>query len=258
MPQPVGPPASSYDDVLQRDLVVRTRDGSEVAAICFEPTTVGPHPAVAIGAEGTGINEFVRRVGATLAHLGYVVVVPDFYRGAGPPDPEAYEDFGTLMAHIDALDFPRATHDLLAAIDLLRSMPNVDSARVAVWGYCTGASLGLFAAELDRRLAAAVLFYPSQPTFGALTPKTPVHAIDLLWAVACPVLILYGDADVVMPPELLADVRDRLDHWGVEHELAIYPGAGHAFCAETPLLFDEQAATAAWQDAVDFLAARIR
>jgi carboxymethylenebutenolidase len=248
-----GPSAAAYDDVVEESVNLRGRDGHDVPAVRFRPAGSGVHPAIAIGAEATGINEFIRRVGATLAHLGYVVVVPDYYRGDGPPDPEAYEDFDTMIAYIDALDFTRATGDLLAAVDQLRTLPYVDASEVAVWGYCTGATLALFAAELDRRLSAAVLFYPSQPTFAATTDKTPVHAMDLLWAIECPVLVLYGDADVVMPPELLDELRRRLALWGVDHRIAVYAGAGHAFCAEAPMLFDEHAAAHGWRDAVEFI-----
>jgi carboxymethylenebutenolidase len=248
-----GPISSSYDDVVQDTVNLRGRDGAEVPALRFRPAGEGVHPAIAMGAEATGINVFIRRVGATLAHLGYVVVVPDYYRGNGPPDPEAYEDFDTMIAFIDELDFTRATGDVLAAVDHLRTLPYVDADEVSVWGYCTGATLALFAAELDRQLSAAVLFYPSQPTFAALTDKTPVHAMDLLWSIECPVLVLYGDADVVMPPEVLDDLRRRLIAWGVDHRIATYAGAGHAFCAETPLLFDESAAEHGWREAVDFL-----
>jgi hypothetical protein len=84
--------------------------------------------------------------------------VPTFvYTPPGPgPRPAAVlspEAFG-IMGGIDALDFAAGTHDILAV--------------------------------LDRRLAAAVRFFPSQPTFPELTPKRPVQPADLLWNVACP------------------------------------------------------------------------
>ena len=37
------------------------------------------------------------------------------------------------------------------------------------------------------------------------------------------------------------------------HDVAIYPGAGHAFCSEVPLLFHHDAATRGWQDALAFI-----
>jgi dienelactone hydrolase len=150
-----GPPTASYDDVVAEVVRLRGRDGIELDALRFRPSGDGPFPAVAVGAEATGINQFIRRVGATLALAGDVVIVPDYFRGQGPPGPEDYEDFDTLVGYIDALDFQRATSDLLAAVDHARKLPYVDADDVAVWGYCTGATLALFAAELDRGLSAA-------------------------------------------------------------------------------------------------------
>ena len=101
------------------------------------------------------MNAFIQRVGASLAHAGIVTVVIDPYRFDGPPDPEDYTDFDTLMAFINTLDFVRATHDMLAGVEHARALPTVDPERVGVWGYCTGATLALLAACVDQRLAGS-------------------------------------------------------------------------------------------------------
>jgi carboxymethylenebutenolidase len=249
-----GPPTSSYDDVRPDRVSLTGRDGVRFDALIFQPEGSGRFPAVVIGAEGTGVNRFIERVGASLAHAGMVTMVVDPYRFDGPPDPEAYEDFETLMSIIDRLDFVRATHDMLAAVDHVRSLSSVDPDRVGVWGYCTGATLALLAATADRRLGAAVLFYPSQPVFDQLNDRTPAHPMDLLWAIRARTLVLYGDNDVVMPADRLAELRRRLQAWHVPHEVELYPGAGHAFCSETPLLFHPESAVNGWRRAVEFAA----
>lgn len=225
--------------------------------LLFEPAGPGPHPGVVLGMEATGINHFIRDVGARLAALGYVVALPDYYRGGGPADPEDYDDLDAIIPHTLALDFPGAARDLIAAADALRARPDVDADRVGYWGYCTGASVALLAACLDRLAALAVCFYPSQPTFTELTPKRPAHLIDLLWLLTCPLLLVYGDADEIMPAALLDDVRDRLARWGVDHEVRVYPGAGHAFSAPAAAFHHAAADAASWADAVEYLQARM-
>lgn len=155
-----------------------------------------------IGVETYGPNRFTAGVATRLAEEGHVVVVPDYYRGAGPSDP------GTPA---------------------------------------------LLAAELSDRVAAAVLFFPSQPWFAELTTRTPVHPVDLLWALRGPALFLYGDQDPVLPPERLADLRDRLGRAGERHRLIVYPSAGHAFCAPVPPMRDDAADRASWADATGIL-----
>lgn len=231
---------------------MRARDGADVETLLFVPESDGPSPAVAIGAEGTGITRVVRDLAGELAGRGFVVAVPDFFRGAAPEDPEDLSDIEAVMATIGALDFRRATHDLIDAVEYLRTLPNVDPARVATWGYCTGATLALLAAELDPHLAAAVLFYPSQPTFDVLDDRKPVHPIDLMWNLRCPTLLIYGDQDVIMPPERLHDLGRRVHQWGVDVEIVSYAGAGHAFCTDYPGFLHGGAARQAQADALAF------
>jgi carboxymethylenebutenolidase len=247
------PTSDRYDDVVESSLDLSARDGGVIPTLVFRPDGAGPYPAVVLGVEAYGINDFGRRVAASLAHLGFVVVVPDYYRGHGLTQPDNYADFSEVMAFIGALDFTAGANDQLAALDYAANLDYVDASRLAVWGYCTGGTLALLAAELSDRVRAAVLFFPSQPSFPELTPKTPVHPVDLLWALQSPTLFIYGDQDEVMPAERLVDLRDRLGQWHVDHQVNIYSGAGHAFSAPEPPLRNDAADRASWPDAVRFL-----
>jgi carboxymethylenebutenolidase len=227
----------------------------EAVTEIVKPTGRGPWPGIVFGAEAYGPNEFIRGVQGRLADLGYASVVPDYYRGEGPENTEAYDDFEEVVGHIARLDFTAGARDLARAVDALRADPDVDPSRVAVWGYCTGGTLALLAACMRGDLAAAVLFFPSQPVFDELTPLHPVHPMDMLWQLMCPTLIVYGSEDMVMPPELLANLRERIAQWNVDAEVRVYPGANHAFSAPWGPLRHDEADRAAWADAVAFLQA---
>jgi carboxymethylenebutenolidase len=214
-----------------------------------------PHPGVVIGAEAYGINPFIQGVRQRLVGLGYAAAVPDYYHGEGPRDVAAYDDFAEVVEHIGRLDFTRGARDLAQAVDALRATPGVDPRRVCLWGYCTGGTLAWLAACLRGDVAAAVLFFPSQPVFHELGPRTPVHPMDLLWQLTCPVLFLYGDRDPVMAPERLDDLHARIDRWGINAEVRRYVGAGHSFSAPWGPLRHEEADRTAWDDAVAFLRA---
>ena len=131
------PRADAYDDVDLVEVRLQARQGS-LPALLYRPGAEGPWPAVVLAAEAYGINTFTRRVAATLAHLGYVTLVPDYYRAEGPTDPEGYLDFTEVLEFIGDLDFRRATHDVVAAIDYLQDQPSVLADRVAVWGTAPG------------------------------------------------------------------------------------------------------------------------
>jgi carboxymethylenebutenolidase len=217
------------------------------------PDGRGPHPGVVLGAEAYGPNPFIHGVQARLADLGYASVVPDYYHGQGPTNRESYDQFDEVIEHIARLDFTQAARQLARAVDALRATPEVDPRRVAVWGYCTGGTLAWLAACLRGDVAAAVLFFPSQPRFDELAPPTPVHPIDLLWQLTCPTLFIYGEDDFVMPPELLEDVRARIDRWNVDAEVRTYPGATHSFTAPWGAMRNDEADRVAWEDATAFL-----
>ena len=187
----------------------------------MRPEGSGPHPAVVIGAEAYGPNEFSHDVQTRLAELGYASVVPDFYDGDGPKNTEAYDDYEEVVSYIARLDFTRGARRLALAIDELRAEPDIDASRIAVWGYCTGATLAWLAGCMRGDVAAAVLFFPSQPVFEELSPRSPVHPLDVLWQLTCPTLFMYGDQDIVAPAELLDDLRARIEQWGVDAEVRI-------------------------------------
>jgi carboxymethylenebutenolidase len=231
-------------------------DGGEVAGVEFRPVGDVPRPAIVLGAEATGVNTFIRQVGERLAAAGFVAVVPDYYRGQGPADPDDYSDFPALVRHIDALDFRQGTYDLLAAVDYVRSRPYVDPARVFTWGYCTGGTLAMLAGCLDRALAGTVLFYPSQPVFPSLTRKRPVHPKDLVWNHRPPMALFYGDEDRAVPLTVQRELYDELDRWGVDATIRTYSGAGHVFAGHAGDSYRETADVDSWKTAMHFVSNR--
>jgi carboxymethylenebutenolidase len=224
-----------------------------VTTLVHRPDRPGPHPAIALGAEATGVNEFLRRIAATLASRGFVTALPDYFRGGGPRDPDNYDDFDDILPHLDALDFTRATRDVALAADMLVHRPDVDPDRLGVWGYCTGATLALLAATVRSDVRAAVLFYPSQPFFERADDRHPPSPLDLLWALDAKTLWIFGDEDVVYPAPVQQDLRRRIEQWQVDVDVRVYPGAPHAFSAPGASFYAEGASRHSWQEALQFV-----
>jgi carboxymethylenebutenolidase len=49
----------------------------------------------------------------------------------------------------------------------------------------------------------------------------------------CPVLILHGEADAIVPVAEAYHLKELLEKRGVPYEMKIYPGVGHGFSGET-------------------------
>ncbi len=231
--------------------------GEVLPATLFQPAGTGPWPGIVLGAEATGINAFILTVGDRLAAEGFVALVFDYYRGAGPVDPEDNSDVPAIIEHINSLDFRRATYDTLAAVDYLRAQPTVAAEHVFAWGYCTGATIAMLAGCLDRTLAGTVLFYPSQPVFESLNDLRPAHPRDLVWNHRAPMMLFYGDEDAAVSNAVQDDLRAELRRWNVDATTPVYPGAGHVFAGQHfRSAYRPEAERDSWRRAVSFVHSR--
>ncbi|MDQ1360399.1 MAG: carboxymethylenebutenolidase [Acidimicrobiaceae bacterium] len=233
-------------------------EGEEVDTIVCRPGGGTPRAGIVLATEAQGVNAFIRGVGARLAEQGYVVAIPDYYHGRGSEDPDALVDLAHLAdieGLIGGLDFRRGAEDVLAAAAHLRRHEGMGS--VAVWGYCTGGTLAMLAACMGRDVDAAVLFYPSQPTFHELSALRPAHPIDLIWQLRCPVLLLVGADDPVWPQDMVAEVARRFDRWSIPLESEVYEGAGHVFAGHFEDWHRPRAEAESWVRALDFLGRRL-
>jgi len=231
--------------------------GLDLPAEIFLPSRLDRAPAIVMCAEAYGPNHSTRTVAAALAQRGFVVILPDYYRGEGPKDRENYSDFTEVASVISKFNFRQAFLDIATCVDYMRSHPRVDPDRVGVWGYCTGATLALAAACIHRNVAAVVAFFPSQPRFATHDDAHPLDVIDMIWALQCPLLVEYGDADGVWPVELRTELERRAKAWGLDAEFVLHPGAGHAFNAPVPPLRNDAADRLGWATAFEFVQKRL-
>ncbi|MFH8573684.1 dienelactone hydrolase family protein [Streptomyces sp. NPDC017993] len=118
-------------------------DGLTMIGHLALPAGVGRRPAVLVGPEGPGLNDFQRRRADTLAELGYVALALDINGGRWFTDPEE------MLARTTPLlaDPDRMRGIGHAALDVLRAEPRTDPDRIAAVGYGTGGAIVL---ELGR------------------------------------------------------------------------------------------------------------
>ena len=66
-------------------------------------------------------------------------------------------------------------------------------------------------------------------------------------------LLLYGDEDAAVPPEVQQDLYQQLQRWNVEATVKVYQGAGHVFAGKHfGDAYREQADRDSWALAVEF------
>ena len=222
---------------------VSYKSGDEtVQGMLYTPSGKGPFPGVIVIHEWWGFNDWVKEQASKLADQGYEALAVDLYRGkvATTPD-EAHE----LMRGVPE---DRATRDLHAAFEFLKSQSNVKKDRMASIGWCMGGGYSLDVALQETTLTAAVINY------GHLAVDA-----DSLKKINASILGIFGGQDRGIPVDDVKKFEQTLKQLGKKVETVIYPNAGHAF--ENPNNKDgyrPDDAADAWKRTVKFLESTLK
>jgi dienelactone hydrolase len=172
-------------------------------------------PAVLVVPEWWGLNDYAKGRARQLADLGYVAMAVDMYgngQTAANPD-EAMKLAGPFYQN------PQLTQTRLdAALQKLKTYPEVDTNNIAAIGYCYGGYVVLNAAKLGEPLKGVVSFH------GDLSGVKPDKNL-----VKAKVLVLHGEADPLVKPEVVQQFKHQMDSAGVAYTFKSYPNAKHAF-----------------------------
>ena len=136
-----------------------------------------------------------------------------------------------------------AKQRFMAAYDLFKANPRVDTSRIAAIGYCFGGAVVLSMAEEGADLAGVASFH------GAL-PQEPVAAGT---AVKAKFLVAHGADDSLIPAEQVSTFIGNLKAANVDFQFIQYSGARHGFTnpdagkyGMQPLAYNEAADRRSW------------
>lgn len=206
----------------------------------------GRGPGVLLLQEIFGINDNMRGLAGKLADEGFAVLVPDmFWRLERRFERKDESGIADAFAMVQRYDWAHAAADIAAAHAHLLAM-EACTGKVGAVGFCFGGGLAFVAATQSRvegRGPDAAVCYYGSPINGML---------DQAENLECPTLFHYGSKDAFISTE-------QID--AVEAAVAGRPGvevhrfdAGHAFSNwDAPSMYDEAAATAAWERTIAFL-----
>ena len=222
---------------------VSYKSGDEtVQGVLYTPEGKGSFPALVVIHEWWGLNDWVKEQASKLADQGYVALAVDLYRGKVATSPD--------MAHELMRGVPedRAARDLNAAVDYLKSLPDVKKDRIGSIGWCMGGGYSLDVALQEPTLAAAVINYGHLATDSAALKK-----------INAPILGLFGGQDRGITPDDVNKFDQQMKSLGKNIDVHIYPDAGHAF--ENPNNtggYRAADAADAWKRTVSFLAETLK
>lgn len=193
-----------------------TANGTTMKGYLASPAGAGRHPGVLVVHEWWGHNEYARRRADMLAGLGYVALAVDMYgEGRQARHPEDAGKFANAVRS----NMDLAEKRFLAAMELLKSQPNVDPEKIAAIGYCFGGGIVLEMARRGVDLDGVVSFH------GSLATDSPARP----GRVKAKVLVYNGADDPFVKPEQIQAFKREMQAAGVDYEFVNLPGAKHSF-----------------------------
>lgn len=184
-------------------------------------------PGVIVLQEWWGLVPHIKDVVGRLAAQGYVALAPDLYHGKSTVEAE---EATHLM---NGLDWGRARQEIAGAVAYLRDVEGCT--RVGVVGFCMGGALTVIAAA-----------HPGVDCYAAFYGFPGKGAVDLS-TIKVPGRIFFGEEEGFFSvPDAQAFARAQEER-GIDTEVIIYKGAGHAFFNnDRPQVYRESAAYDAW------------
>ena len=223
-----------------------------LSGFLFLPPGPGPFPCM-ICNHGSGIEQGsldVSRPGtaARLLSWGVACFLPHrhgYGRSPGPPwRSEVHAEFGTdaydrqLLQRLDS-----ESDDVIAALDRLATMPEIDSRHVGVMGSSFGGTNTLFAASKDTRFVCAVDFAGAAMNWDR-TPGLRVAMLAAAAKIRVPLLLMQAANDYSIRPT--QEIAASLDGHRTPLQSKIFPAfgitpmEGHLLESTGALLWSEQ------------------
>ncbi|MEP4147500.1 MAG: dienelactone hydrolase family protein [Halioglobus sp.] len=206
----------------------------------------GDLPVVLVIHAWDGLGDEVRDKASRLAAQGYIAFAIDVH-GEGT----LHTDFSTVQEVLGPFMADRAMllRRLRAALAAAKTIPQADTARIGVMGYCFG---GTCALDLARSggpdIKAAVSFHGGLAGNGLEATR-----------ITAPVLVLHGNDDPMVPPEAVSEFQHEMSERGADWQLVSYGHTVHGFTrpeANNPdlgVMYNAMADKRSWQAMLQFL-----
>jgi hypothetical protein len=188
--------------------IVYKSDGDDIYGLLSVPKTAGRHPAfIIMPAQSIPKEDGQRFAGTQLNRLGFAAFSID-ERGQGETkaQPNSLQDDFRLFVAGQKTSQEKMVDDVLNALKVLEAMPEIDAARIYVWGESMGGRFAVIAAANEPKLKGVIMVSSS----GYGMPKTESADGDRFFRLIDPdyyiskiyprkVVMLHGLNDTVIP-----------------------------------------------------------
>lgn len=234
---------TSTEGLTAGEVKVPTPDG-EMPAYRAMPATGGPFPVVLVVQEIFGVHEHIKDICRRLAKLGYLAVAPELYARQGDVSKES--DIQRILSTVvSKVPDAQVLSDLDATAAWAKKSGKGDTSKLAVTGFCWGGRIVWLYVAHNPALKAGVAWYGR--LVGAADDLHPRHPLELVAELKCPVLGLYGGADMGIPNDTVEKMQQALKAANKPSEIVLYPDTPHGFHADYRPTYRAEAAADGWK-----------
>jgi dienelactone hydrolase len=203
-------------------------------------------PTVILVPTVMGVSDLELGFGRQLVELGYNAFVADLFgkKFRGAERDTMFGEMGRLKSDREAL-----RRRLLALLEQVRGLDEVEPGAIVVAGYCFGGMCALDVARSGADIAAAVSFHGLFDPPGL--PDKPIKA---------KVVAFHGWDDPMVPPEAVVALGQELTRGGADWQIHAYGHVAHGFTNPNAhtigiegVRYNELAAERSWTSFVNLL-----
>ena len=221
-------------------------EGSVLEGFIAYKDSATPSPGVLISHAWGGSGEFEFAKARALAELGFVGFAMDLYgKGIRGSNPE--ENAKLMQPFLEDRELLQAR--MIASLETLRSIPEVDSNCIAAMGFCFGGLCVLDLARTGEDIRGVISLH------GFFTPPDNTEGNKI----KAKILVLHGNDDPMVPAEAVPALGQELTDAGADWQIYVYGNTKHAFTNpnandhDRGTVYNPDADRRSWQATLNFL-----
>jgi carboxymethylenebutenolidase len=188
----------------------------------------------------------IRDVTERIAKLGYVAIAPALFQRQAPGFETGYtpEDVEIGRNYAAQTTASELLSDIQAAINYLKTLPEVKPDGFGCIGFCFGGHVAYLAATLTD-IQATASFYGAGIT--TRTPGGGKPTITKTSEIKGTIYAFFGQEDGSIPSEQVDEIAAEFAKYNISHRLFRYDGSNHGFFCDRRASYNSKAASDAWE-----------
>jgi carboxymethylenebutenolidase len=233
------------EQAIQTKTIQISEDNCQIAAYLAKPTAAGSYPGIVVLQEIFGVNGHIRDVTERIAKLGYVAISPALFQRQAPGFDVGYtpKDMEIGRQYASQTTASELLGDIQAAINYLKTLPEVKPDGFGCIGFCFGGHVAYLAATLSD-IKATASFYGAGIT--TRTPGGGNPTITRTSAIKGTIYAFFGQEDASIPPEQVEEMAAEFAKYNISYRLFRYDGSDHGFFCDRRASYNPKAAADAW------------